>query len=80
MFMRRLGASGTGLLCQGTYGCPDIWELVDGDFAIIGTDITAFASQLPASAGCAPHERIVKIPRALLVRAKSEIPSVDVDA
>lgn len=74
MFARRLGGSGAGLPCRSTSGCPDIWELTDGDFAIIGTDITAMAAQLPPSAGCAPNERIVRIPRALLVRARSEIP------
>lgn len=75
MFARRLGGSGAGLPCRSTSGCPDIWELTDGDFAVIGTDITLHADQLPLSAGCAPHERIVKVPRELLVRAKSDIPN-----
>jgi hypothetical protein len=77
MFARRLGSGGAGPLCQGTYGCPDIFELVNGDFAVIGTDITAFAAQLPATAGCAPHERMVRIPRALLIAAKADIPAAD---
>lgn len=71
MFLRRLGQESS---CSGSSGCPDIWELDNGDFAIIGTDITAFAKELPASAGCAPDERMVKIPRMLLVRAKRDIP------
>lgn len=75
MFLRRLGSFAAPRSCQSTTGCPDIFELVDGDFAVIGTDITAFAGQLPSTAGCAPDERIVKIPRAILVGAKSDIPS-----
>ena len=75
MFARRLVPSESVLPCRSTYGCPDIWELTDGNFAVIGEDITSFADQLPPTAGCAPHERMVRIPRALLVRAKSEIPS-----
>jgi len=46
-----------------------------GDFAVIGTDITDEAnSKLPAGAGCGPGERIVRIPRSLLVRARADIP------
>ena len=75
-FMRRLGPDTNmgGTRCAGCYACPDIWELETGDFAIIGADITAAARQLPASAGCGPDERIVRIPRRLLVEAKSSIP------
>ena len=75
MFARRLGSTHSIRPCRSTYGCPDIFELVDGDFAIIGTDITAYAVQLPPTAGCAPHERIVRIPRAVLIAAKADIPS-----
>jgi hypothetical protein len=71
MFLRRIG---TGY-CQQTVGCPDIWELDNGDFAVIGTDITeASAKHLPPTAGCGPAERIVRLPRNLLVNAKRNIP------
>jgi hypothetical protein len=79
-FLRRIGPAasarnGSGPACYATCGCPDLFELADGDFAIIGTDITEVASaSLPPSAGCAPDERIVRIPRNLLVLAKSDIP------
>jgi hypothetical protein len=57
--------------------CPDIFELSDGSFAIIGTDSTAvLESRLPADAGRASHERIVVITRETLVRAKMDIPEV----
>ena len=53
----------------------DIWELDNGDFAVIGIDITDFAaSKLPLTAGCGPDERIVRLPRNLLVNAKRDIP------
>lgn len=76
MFIRRIGPSASVAVhnCYGTYGCPDIWEMEDGDFAVIGADITEHAGKLPPSAGCAPTERMVKIPRRLLVQAKPHIP------
>jgi hypothetical protein len=77
MFAKRIGpdphASGAkSVACD---GCPDIWELENGDFAIIGIDITAAAkSKLPPTAGCGTDERIVLLPRNLLVNAKQDIP------
>jgi hypothetical protein len=73
-FIKRLG-SDSYQSCHQTVGCPDIWELDNGDFAVIGTDITdAAASKLPPTAGCGPGERIVRLPRNLLVNAKRDIP------
>jgi len=76
MFVRRLGPDSvnTALACRSTFACPDIWEMDDGDFAVIGADITEHAGKLPPTAGCAPHERMVRIPRRLLVLAKRAIP------
>ena len=59
---------------RGCSGCPDIFELAGGDFAVIGADITEAAGGLPPSAGCGPDKRIVRIPRQTLVLAKSDIP------
>jgi hypothetical protein len=75
MFVRRLVPTQAIRLCRGTSGCPDLWELADGDFAVIGEDITVCADKLPATAGCGPKERIVRVPRELLVRAKPAIPN-----
>jgi hypothetical protein len=56
-------------------GYPDIWELDNGDFAFIGIDITdAAGPKLPPTAGCGPDERIIRLPRNLLVNAKRDIP------
>ena len=77
MFLRRLGPDPheNGAKSVGCSGCPDIWQLDNGDFAVIGIDITdAAVSKLPPTAGCGPDERIVRIPRNLLVNAKRDIP------
>ena len=73
--IRRLGASprerGTTKGCS----CPDIFELADGRFAIIGTDATdELDGRLPADASRADYERIVVITRETLVRARADIP------
>jgi hypothetical protein len=76
MFIKRLGLDphANGAHTPFLQGCPDIWELDDGDFAVIGLDITEMSAHLPPSAGCGPDERVVRIPRKTLVLAKSGIP------
>ena len=77
MFIRRLGfnAASNPLPCSGGRSCPDVLELADGDFAVIGADITQHSNLLDAvGAGCGPGEKMVRIPRALLVRVRSDIP------
>ncbi|MEV6512689.1 hypothetical protein [Streptomyces sp. NPDC051642] len=57
--------------------CPDLFELSDGSFAVIGTDRTEeLESMLPADAARADYERIVVITRDTLLRAKRDIPDV----
>lgn len=57
--------------------CPDLFELSDGNFAVIGTDATAALDpHLPPDAARADHERIVVITRETLIRAKRDIPDV----
>jgi hypothetical protein len=77
MFLRRIGPDphANGARTIALRNCPDIWELESGDFAVIGIDMTDAASKLPASASCGPDERIVRIPRNLLVNAKRDIPN-----
>lgn len=76
MFLRRLGPNPheNGAKTSALKGCPDIFELASGDFAIIGSDITNVANQLPPDASCGPEERIVRIPRKTLVLARPDIP------
>ena len=76
-FIKRLGpdAHANGQRTPGVYGCPDILELDGGDFAVIGADITpAAVANLPTGVSCGPDERIVRIPRRILVGAKPDIP------
>ena len=77
MFKRKLGPDvhAEGAQTRALQGCPDIFELDSGDFAVIGIDITEKAkSHLPTTATCGPDERIVLLPRTTLVLAKSDIP------
>ena len=76
MILRRLGPQPDAARCVGGHACPDIFELTTGDFAIIGADITeSAASCLPPGSGCGPGERIISIPRRLLVLARPDIPA-----
>ncbi|WP_327718762.1 hypothetical protein OG381_27550 [Streptomyces sp. NBC_00490] len=73
--VRRLGDSPRLRGSSSGANCPDIFELSDGDFAVIGTEATAaLASLLPADAALADDERIVVITRETLLRAKRDIP------
>ena len=72
---RRLGDSPRqrGSLTGDT--CPDLFELSDGNFAVIGTDRTEeLDALLPNDAARADYERIVVITRDTLLRAKRDIP------
>lgn len=56
-------------------GCPDVWELENGDFAVIGIRKTQeLKTELPETAGCGPDEEIVILPRYILTNAKYDIP------
>ena len=77
MFLRRLGPDPHlhGRQTAGLKGCPDVFELETGDFAIIGKDITSEGiNQLPPDASCGLDERIVVIPRKTFIAAKPDIP------
>ena len=77
MFLRRIGPDphANGQQTCALAGCPDILELENGDFAIIGIDITDAARlKMFPTAGCGPDEKVVRIPRNLLVGAKTAIP------
>jgi len=59
----------------GVTGSPDILELDDGSFAIIGEDITDAIGITPLpDARCGPNERVVRITRRTLTSAKLDIP------
>lgn len=73
--MRRIGVSPRERGSLSGETCPDIFELSDGNFAVIGTEATAaLDGELPPDASRADHERIVVISRETLIRAKADIP------
>ena len=74
--VRRLGKTPAELgNTTGVSGSPDILELDDGAFAVIGVDITDQVGDLAALvARCAPNERVVRFPRNTFVAARNDIP------
>jgi hypothetical protein len=77
-FKRRLGKSALELGATNSGPeCPDIWELENGDIAVIGRDLTtSLGTRLPAGVSISLDERLVVIPRSMLIAAKKDIPSV----
>lgn len=75
MFKRRIGpdihaTAGT----TGIKHCPDIWELEDGNIAVIGIRKTSvLKGHLPSEASCGPDEEIVVLPRKLVLAAKGDL-------
>ncbi|MFJ3954232.1 MULTISPECIES: hypothetical protein [Streptomyces] len=77
-FKKRLGESpqALGVTTDGP-DCPDIWELDNGDVAVIGRDLTEpLGGCLPSGVSIGPDERLVVIPRKMIVAAKADIPGV----
>ncbi|MEU8200661.1 hypothetical protein [Streptosporangium sp. NPDC049046] len=75
-FRRRLGKTAAELgNSRTTNDCPDIWELDNGDIAIVGHDVTsAFSDRLPGDVRIGADERLVVIPGNMLRAAKGDIP------
>jgi hypothetical protein len=72
--VRRLGVPPSERGSTSGANCPDIFELSDGNFAVIGTEATErLDGELPADAARADYERIVVVTRDTLVRAKGDI-------
>ncbi|MET7515971.1 hypothetical protein ABZS88_21340 [Streptomyces sp. NPDC005480] len=73
--VRRIGASPQQRGSVSGQSCPDVFELSDGNFAVIGTEATALLEkELPPDASRADYERIVVVSRETLVRARLDIP------
>ncbi len=73
---RRLGKPPAELgASSDTTTCPDIWELDNGDVAVIGRDLTsAYLTRLPTDMSVGAGERLVVIPRSTILAAKHDIP------
>jgi hypothetical protein len=77
-FKRRMGRSALELdKTTNDDACPDIWELDNGDVAIIGRDLTGtYSGRLPGGVSVRHDERLVIIPGIMLRVAKPDIPDV----
>jgi len=75
-FVRRLGKSAEeDDKSKGETACPDIWELDNGDVAVIGRDLTdTYTGRLPQGVTVRSDERVVIIPGSMLRAAKPDIP------
>lgn len=72
---RRLGVKEQK--CVALSSCPDLFELENGDFAVIGMNMSnEIAPHLPSDAGIGAGEELVVIPRELLLKAKRDIPDL----
>ncbi|WP_405677751.1 hypothetical protein OG292_25290 [Streptomyces sp. NBC_01511] len=76
LFERRLGKTAQELgNSEDEEDCPDIWQLDNGDIAVIGRDLTAdYSAGMPAGVSLAADERLVVIPGNMLSAAKKDIP------
>ncbi|WP_327688553.1 hypothetical protein [Streptomyces tubercidicus] len=76
LFARRLGRSAAELgISEGEEKCPEIWQLDNGDIAVIGRDLTAdYGPRLPKGVSLGSDERLVVIPGNMLSAAKADIP------
>ncbi|MFJ2191941.1 hypothetical protein ACIOJE_29080 [Kitasatospora sp. NPDC087861] len=74
-FEKRLGKSAKELgVSEGRNECPDIWQLSNGDIAVIGRDLTEnYGGRLPEDVVIGPDERLVVIPGLMLRAAKTDI-------
>ncbi|MFF3492392.1 hypothetical protein ACFYWS_13685 [Streptomyces sp. NPDC002795] len=73
--VRRIGVPPRARGSASGANCPDVFELSDGNFAVIGTEATAeLDGELPDDASRADYERIVIVSRETLLRAKADIP------
>lgn len=76
MILRRLGKAPRERAgaCAGCNNCPDVFETPEGDFAVIGKEATAELSRhLPSDAGCGGDERIVVVPREVMLAAWADL-------
>jgi hypothetical protein len=73
--VRRLGPDPhDGRETPSASGCPDLWELDNGDIAVIGIRATReLLHRLPPTVSCGPDEEIVIIPRAQVRAASADI-------
>lgn len=73
--VRRIGPGPQELGCSKDNNCPGIFELATGEFALVGMHVTASEAVvgLPADGGVGEDERMIVVPRALLIGAAAQL-------
>jgi len=71
--IRRRVGGGQRRQCSGTSGCPDVLELLGGDFAVIGEEISERVGALPEGCGIGIGETIVRVPRDIIMGAANDL-------
>lgn len=72
---KRLGRNADAQ-CVGGFHCPQVLEMEDGDFAVVGKLITEEARKnIPPGAGVGPNEGVVKVPRHVMADVRPDLPS-----
>ena len=73
--VRRQGRGAKALgLCLTEGNCPEVLEEKNGEYVLIGKDITSeLKDNLPSYAGCGDDEGIVRIPRAVFHDAIADV-------
>lgn len=67
MFIRRLGENALNQ-CEYGHNCPQVLEMTDGSFAVVGLNIKHEAApHLPPGLGIGPDEGMVKVPRQVMI-------------
>ena len=70
----KLLATAASCISEGT--CPAVFELPNGDLALIGSEAPGeLHDQLPAGTGVGPGERLVVVPRGVALAAGWQPPS-----
>lgn len=74
LVVRRLGSRPVERGCDTQATCPDVFELTSGDFLVIGAErAAADVCDLPEDAGCGVGERIVAVPREVLLASLRQL-------
>lgn len=75
--VRRIGSTPAQRGSQSGQNCPDIFELADGRYAVIGILLTpseTAALNLPDDASVAPYEGVVIVSRDTMLDARPDLP------
>lgn len=71
---KKYGKGGRKLMSKGGLRCPDVLRLENGDFLVIGQEITDTSDYiLPKEVSCDINEKIVLVPKEVMLSAIGEV-------